>query len=122
MQDVALEVESNIVASHKIKGKVDRRKQSSNPLGPSSLENKMEKMAKMLDNLTVEMSKLKYWGQLPIRGKGSNDFSPKNPNIFPYRRNDPQAQILQRDRNLAEKQRIKAPFQNSMLEKEQELT
>ena len=59
MQDVALEVESNIVAYQKIKGKVDRRKQSSDPLGPSSSENKMEKMAKMLDSLTTEMSKLK---------------------------------------------------------------
>ena len=59
MQDDALEVESNIIASQKIKGKEDKKKQSSNPLGPSSSENKMEKMAKILDNLTAEMSTLK---------------------------------------------------------------
>ena len=53
MQDVALEVEPNIVASQKIKGKLDKKKQSSDPLGPSSSENKMEKMAKMLDSLTT---------------------------------------------------------------------
>ena len=115
MQDVSLELESNIVASQKIEGKVDKRKQYSYPLGPSSSENKMEKMAKILDNLTTEMYKIKDQGQLPIRGKGPNDFSPINPNIFPYIRKNPQAQILQRDRNPAEEQRIEAPFQNVVL-------
>ena len=59
MQDVALEFDSNIVASQKVKGKVDRKKQSSYPLGASSSENKLEKMAKMLDSLIAEMSILK---------------------------------------------------------------
>ena len=59
MQDDSLEVESNIIASQKVKGKIDR-KQPSDPLGASSSENKMEKMAKMLDSLTTEMSILKY--------------------------------------------------------------
>ena len=63
MQDASLEVESNIVASQKLKGKVERRKQSSDPLGPSSSENKMEKMDNMLENLTADMSKLKDRGQ-----------------------------------------------------------
>ena len=82
----------------------------------------MEKIANMLDILTAEMYKLKDRGQLPVRGKGPNEFAPINPNIFPYRRNNPQAQILQKDRNLAEEQRIWAPFQNVVLEEEQELT
>ena len=68
---------------------MDRKKQYSNPLGPSSSENKIQKMAKMLDSLTAKMSKLKDRGQLPLRGKGKNDFAPRNPNIFPYRRNNP---------------------------------
>ena len=46
-------------------------------------------MANMLDSLIAEMSKLKDQGQLPVRGKGPNDFSPRNPNILPYRRNNP---------------------------------
>ena len=79
-------------------------------------------MAKMLDNLTTEMSKLKYRVQLPVRGKGSTDFDPRNPNMFPYRRNNPQAQILQRDRNPAEEPRIRAPFQNVVLEEEEEFS
>ena len=99
-----------------------KKKKSSDPLGASSSENKMEKMAKMLDSLTTEMSKLKDHGKLPMRGKGLNDFAPINPNFFPYRRNNPPAQILQRDRNLAEDQRIRAPFQNDVLEEEQGLT
>ena len=62
MQDAALEVESNIVASQKVKGNIDRKKQIADPLGASSLENKIEKMTKLLDNLTTEMSKLKEQG------------------------------------------------------------
>ena len=57
-----------------------------------------------------------------MRGKGPNYFAPKNPNFVPYRKNNLPAQILQRDRNQAEDQRIIAPFQNAMLEEEQELT
>ena len=34
----------------------------------------MEKMAKMLDNLTTEMSKSKDRGQLPVRVKGQMNF------------------------------------------------
>ena len=59
MQDAALEVESNIIASQKVKGNIDRKKQPPDPLGSSSSENKVEKMAKMLDSLMAEMSRLK---------------------------------------------------------------
>ena len=76
MQDASLEVESNIVASQKVKGKIERKKQPSNPPGDSSLEIKMEKMAKMLDSLIAEMFRLKDRGQIPVRGKGPNDFDP----------------------------------------------
>ena len=36
MQDVSLEVESNILASQKVKGKIDRRKQGTNYSGASA--------------------------------------------------------------------------------------
>ena len=62
MQDVALEVESNIMASQKVKGKIDRKKQPEDPLGTSSLEKNIDKMTKLLDNLTTEISKLKDRG------------------------------------------------------------
>jgi hypothetical protein len=120
MQDAALEVESNIMASQKLKGKVERKKFSVEP--PSSSNRKMEKMAKMLDNLTSEMSKLKIQNQQPARTKEPNAFVPRNPNAFPYRRNNQQVQILQRDKNAADDQRIRPPFQNAMLEEEQQLS
>jgi hypothetical protein len=57
MQDVALEVESNITSSQKLKGRAEKKK--SDVESSSSSSSKMEKMAKMLDSLTSEMSKLK---------------------------------------------------------------
>ena len=101
---------------------MDKKKQPSDPLGASSSENKIEKMAKMMDSLTAEMSRIKDRGKITMRGKGPNDFAPRNHNFVPYRRNNPPAQILQRDRNQAEDQRIRAPFQNVVLEEEPEFT
>ena len=57
-----------------------------------------------------------------MRGKGPNSFVPINPNFFPYRINNPSDQILQRNRNQAEDQRIKATFHNVVLEEEPEFT
>jgi hypothetical protein len=119
MQDATLEVKSNIMASQKLKGKVERKKFSVEP--PSSSNTKMEKMAKMLDNLTSEISKLKIQSQQPARIKEPNAFVPRNPNAFPYIRNNHQVQILQRDKNAVDDQRIRPPFQNEMLEEEHEL-
>jgi hypothetical protein len=45
-------------------------------------------------------------------------FAPRNPNAFPYRRNNPQTQILQRDRNSNEDQRIKVPLQNVVMDED----
>ena len=77
-------------------------------------------MTKLLYNLTAEISKLKDRGQIPVRGKGPSDFVPWNPNFVPYRRGNPPVQILRRERNQGEDQRIRAPFQNVVLEEEQE--
>ena len=89
MQDAALEVESNILASQKVKGKIDRKKQPTNPIGSSSSKDKIDKMTKLLDNLTAEMSKLKDQGQVPVRGKWPGDFALRNPNFVPYRSGNP---------------------------------
>jgi hypothetical protein len=92
MQDAALEVESNITASQQLKGRAEKKK---SVVESSSYSNsKMEKMSKLLDSLTSEMSKLKVQNQPPPREKEPNTFSPRNPNAFPYRRNNPQTQIL----------------------------
>ena len=44
----------------------------------------------------------------------------RNPNFVPYRRGNPPVQILRRERNQGEYQRIRAPFQNVVLEEEPE--
>ena len=90
MQDASLEVESNIVASQKVKGKINKKKQPVDPIGASSSEKKINKMTKLLDNLTAEISKLKEQGNLLVRGKGPSDFALRNPNFVPYRRGNPQ--------------------------------
>jgi hypothetical protein len=115
-QDASLKVESNITTYQKLKGR-DKRKKSAAESSSSS-SSKMEKMAKMLDNLTSEMSKLKVQNQQPAREKEPNAFAPRNPNAFPYRRNNPQVQILQRDRNPVDDQRVIPPFQNEVLDEE----
>jgi ribonuclease HI len=117
MQDAALEVESNITASQKLKGRAEKKK-SVVESSSSSSNSQMEKMAKMLDSLTSEMSKLKVQNQPPAKAKESNTFAPRNPNAFPYRRNNPQTQILQRDRNSNEDQRIKVPLQNVVMDED----
>jgi hypothetical protein len=120
MQDASLEVESNISASQNLKGRAEKKKAVVEPSSSSS--SKMENMAKMLESLTSEMSKLKIQNQQPARAKEPNTFSPRNPNVFPYRRSNPPVQILQRDRNPAEEQRIRPPLQNAVLDEEQQLS
>jgi len=57
MQDAALEVESNIMVVEKLKGNVERRRQRGEP--SSSSDPKIDKMTKMIESLTFEISKLK---------------------------------------------------------------
>ena len=75
-------------------------------------------MTKLLDNVTAEMSKIKEQGQIPVRGKDLSEFVPWNPNFVPYRRGNPPVHILKRERNQGEDKRIRAPFQNAVLEEE----
>jgi hypothetical protein len=48
MQDYALEVESNILVAHKLKGNVDRRNPRDEASSSSNTNPKLDKMAKML--------------------------------------------------------------------------
>ena len=118
MQDAALEVESNITASQKLKGRAERKKPAAESSSSSS-NIQMEKMAKMIDTLTSEMSKLKFQNQTPAKAKEPSNPAPRNPNALPFRRNNPQTQILQRGRNSNEDQRIRVPLQNVVMDEEQ---
>ena len=55
---------------------MDRKKQPADPSGDSTSKKKIEKMTKLLDNMTAEMSKLKDQGYPPGRGKGPSEFAP----------------------------------------------
>jgi len=74
-------------------------------------------MAKRIESLTSELSKMKLENKQPAKGRDPDDFIPWNTN--PYRRNNEQHQILQRNRNANEDQNIKTPFQNTVMEEEQ---
>jgi hypothetical protein len=53
-------------------------------------------MAKMLESLTSEISKLKIENKKPIKGRGTYDYTNINSNQNPnnFRRNNQQVQIL----------------------------
>jgi hypothetical protein len=121
MQDAALKVESNILAAHKLKGNTDRRKPRDEASSSSNAIPKLDKMAKMLESLTSEISKLKSENKQPVKGRGTYDYAGRNSNQNPnnFRRNNHSMQILQRERNPIEDQRIKSPLQNVMMDKDE---
>lgn len=65
------------------------------------------------------MSKLKVDNKQPVKGKGTYDYTNinfnQNPNNF-RRNNQPQVQILQRERNSTDDQKIKTPLQKTVMD------
>jgi hypothetical protein len=120
MQDASLEVESNILASQKRKGDFDRRRPKSETSSSSNADPKLDKMAKMLESLTSKISKLKIENKQPVKGRGTYDFAGRNPNqnLNNFRRNNHPTQILQREKNSTEDQRIKVPLQNVVMDED----
>ena len=118
MQDAALEVESNIMAPEKLKSHADRRRQRGEDSYPSasSSDTKLDKMTRMIESLAAKISKLEAE---PNSGKARlpNTFAPRNSN--PFRRTNEQMQIIQKGKETNEDQRVKAPFQNVVMEEEQ---
>jgi hypothetical protein len=121
MQYAALEVESNILAAHKLKGNTDRRKPRDEASSSSNANPKLDKMAKMLESLTFEISKLKIENKKPVKGRGTYDYAGRNPNQNPnnFRRNNQPMYIFQRERNPTKDHRIKAPLQNVVMEEDE---
>jgi len=93
------------MAAEKLNGNTDRWRQRSEP--SSSSDSKIDKMAKMIESLASEVSKLKV-EQHSGKRRVPNTFAPPNPN--PYRRANEQLQILQRSKEANEDQRVKVPF------------
>jgi hypothetical protein len=90
MQDAALELESNILASQKRKGDSDRRRPKNEASSSSNADPKLDKMAKMLESLTSEIFKLKIENKQPVKGRSTYDSAGRNPNQNPnnFRRNN----------------------------------
>ena len=72
----------------------------------------------MIESLASKISKLKV-KQHPGKGRVPNTFAPRNPNPNPYRRTNEQLHILQRNKDANEDERVKAHFQNAVMEEEQ---
>lgn len=78
MQEVALKVESNLSSSEKLKASSERRKRNEEASSSSNSNQKVDKLAKMLENLTSEMSKIKTNSKPPDRGRSQNDYPNRN--------------------------------------------
>ena len=70
----------------------------------------------MIESLTSEISKLKV-EQNSGKIRQQNTFAPRNQN--PFRRENEQLQIMLRGEEIKDEQKVKAPFQNVVMEEEQ---
>jgi len=73
-------------------------------------------MTKMIESLAAEISKLKV-EQTSGKTRQQNTFAPRNSS--PFRKENEQLQIMQRGEEAKEYHKVKAPFQNAIMEEEQ---
>jgi hypothetical protein len=77
MQDAALEVESNILAADKIRGKYDRDKRKGRAEASTSesfvVHPQVDELTKLVKSLSVEMEKLKLEGKQNYRNTQNVD-------------------------------------------------
>jgi hypothetical protein len=117
MQEVAIEVESNILASDRLKTRSDKDKKKQREDSPASSNSatsdpKLDEMTKTLKDLTSEIAKLKWESKHPNRSfQGA---SSRNKNQF--RRSNDAPQIMQRERINFDDQSVVPPFQNIQIE------
>jgi hypothetical protein len=120
MQEATIEVESNILATDKLKSRGDRDRKKQKEELPSSShttsDSKMDEMDKMLKTLTSEMARLKMEQKQPNRPTQEGGY--RNPNQFRRPNNVPQ--ILPRERRNQEDQKVFPPFQNNAVEEVEE--
>jgi len=113
MQDATFEVESNIIAVERLGGDADRRSQEGELSSSSDL--KIEKLARMIESLASEVSRLE--AEQYFEEAGALDaFSLPNPNL--HREAQEQLQILQRNKDSNEDKRVKPLFQSIVMEEE----
>jgi hypothetical protein len=119
MQDAALEVESNIVACDKLRGKSDRDRRKSiteaSNYDSHTVHPQVEELTKFVKSLSIEIEKLKLEGKQTYRNTQNTD------NKGNFRRPNNAPQILPRDPRNRERndQRVQAPLQKLKLEGKQ---
>ena len=59
----------------------------------------------------------------PIKGRNSNEYNNwnENQNSNNFRRNNQQVQLLERERNPTDDQKVKAPFQNIVMDEDEDV-
>jgi hypothetical protein len=117
MQEEAIEVESNIFASDRLKTRSNKEKKKQREDAPTSsnratFDIKLEEMTKTLKDLTSKITKLKWESKQPkknFQGDG-------NRNHNQFRRPNDAPQVMQKERRNVDDQRVVPPFQNNHIE------
>jgi hypothetical protein len=116
MQDATLEVESNILAVDKLRGKSDRDRRKSraeaSTSDSSSVNPQVDELTKSVKSLYAEMEKMKLEGKQNYRN--TQDIG--NRGNFMRQNNAPQ--ILRRDQRNRDDQKVHTPLQNNMVDDE----
>jgi hypothetical protein len=117
MQDVALEVDSNIMATDKLweKSDRDRRKQKTGASSSdaSRINPQFDELTKLVKSLSEDMERLK------LEGRQTNQNTQDLGNINNFRRMNNTPQILQRDQRNKEDQKVQTPLQNNLVDDEE---
>jgi hypothetical protein len=115
MQDATLEVESNILAAEKLRGKYDRDRRKGRVEASTSespvVHPQVDELTKLVKSLSVEMEKLKLEGKQNYRNTQNVD------NRGNFRRPNNAPQVLQRDQRNRDRddQKVQAPLQNNLV-------
>jgi hypothetical protein len=116
MQDAAREVESNILAVDKLRGKCDRdkrkQKEEASTSDASATNPQVDELTKLVKSLSAKMEKLKLEGRQ--ENMNTQDFG--NQNNFRRQNNAPQ--ILQRDQRNIDDQKVQTPLQKNLVDDE----
>jgi hypothetical protein len=119
MQDAALEVESNILAVHKLRNKDDkdrgRGRSEASTSGSSGSHPQVDKLTKMVKSLSVEMEKIKFKAKQGYKSS-QNVYNRGN-----FRRSNIAPQIHPREPHNRERddQKIQTPLPNNLVADEE---
>jgi hypothetical protein len=117
MQDVALEVEPNILGTYTLRGRIDKDKRKKKTKASYSdapgIDTKVDEFTKLVKSLSIKMERLN------LEGRQYN----RNPqgfgNINMFRTLNNTTKILQRDKRNREDQKVQTPLQKNLVDDEE---